>query len=102
MVEEQFPRGTFETKYLKLSSKLFMIEDRVSYRWHLYKNLDISTYIINIDIYQQTQKILQIQSWQFYLEVDIKILYGALKQQNILQKEILLVLYQNLNIDLKV
>ncbi len=45
MVEEQFPRGTFETKYLKLSSKLFMIEDRVSYRWHLYKNLDISTYI---------------------------------------------------------
>jgi len=45
LVEEEFPRGEFKTDYLKLSSKLLEIENRLSYRWHLYKNIDIETFL---------------------------------------------------------
>ncbi|NPA61478.1 MAG: tetratricopeptide repeat protein, partial [Epsilonproteobacteria bacterium] len=45
LIEQEFPRGRFETKYIKLSDSLFEVESRLSYRWHLYKNIDISPFI---------------------------------------------------------
>ncbi len=45
LIEQEFPRGRFETKYIKLSDRLFEVESRISYRWHLYKNIDISPFI---------------------------------------------------------
>lgn|GEM_PF-1411592 len=45
IIDKEFPKGRFETKYIKLSNSLFMLEDRISYRWHLYKDIKISTFI---------------------------------------------------------
>ena len=45
IIDKEFPRGKVENKYIKLSQNLFMIEDRISYRWHLYKDIKISTFL---------------------------------------------------------
>jgi hypothetical protein len=39
MINSDYPKGEFKSKYKKLSPHITDIENRVSYRWHLYKGI---------------------------------------------------------------
>ena len=40
MVNRDFPKGEIKTKYKKLSKSIELIEEKVNYRWHLYRGIE--------------------------------------------------------------